>query len=74
MTAIDLRTEIKRLVDMTDDAGFLEAIKTLLIRSVDDKAVFEEMNKMADRSDEAISKGEVFTHDEVLRFLSERRT
>jgi hypothetical protein len=73
MTAIQLRTEVKKLVDQTSDLGFLEQLKQLLLRSDADRAAFVEMNRRADLSDEAIRKGEVFTHEEVVEFLQDRR-
>ncbi|HMN04828.1 MAG TPA: hypothetical protein PKD45_03805 [Flavobacteriales bacterium] len=73
MTAIELRAEVKKLVDSMSDLGFLEQLKQLLLRSEADRATFVEMNRMADLSDEAIRKGEVFTHEEVIEHLRERR-
>lgn len=73
MTAIQLRTEVKKLVDQTSDLGFLEQLKQLLLRSDADRAAFVEMNRRADLSDEAIRKGEVFTHEEVVEYLQDRR-
>lgn len=73
MTAIQLRTEVKKLVDQTSDLGFLEQLKQLLLRSDADRAAFVEMNRRADLSDEAIRKGEVFTHEEVVEYLQGRR-
>lgn len=73
MTAIQLRTEVKKLLDKTSDLGFLEQLKQLLLRSDADRAAFVEMNRMADLSDEAIRKGDVFTHEEVVKHLHDRR-
>jgi RNA polymerase-interacting CarD/CdnL/TRCF family regulator len=73
MTAIQLRTEVKKLVDKTSDLGFLEQLKQLLLRSESDRTAFVEMNRMADLSDEAIRKGDVFTHEEVVKHLHHRR-
>ncbi|MGB3525005.1 MAG: hypothetical protein WBB32_03445 [Flavobacteriales bacterium] len=73
MTAVQLRTELKKLIDQTNDIGFLEQIKQLLLRPEVDHAAFVEMNRMADLSDEAIAKGEVYTHEEVAEHLRSRR-
>ena len=73
MTAIQLRTEVKKLLDKTSDLGFLEQLKQLLLRSDADRAAFVEMNRMADLSDEAIRKGEVHAHEEVVEYLRDRR-
>jgi len=73
MTALQLRTEVKKLLDKTSDLGFLEQLKQLLLRSEADRAAFVEMNRMADLSDEAIRKGEVHTHEEVVKHLRDRR-
>jgi hypothetical protein len=47
MTAIQLRAEVKKLLDQTIDLGFLEQLKQLLQRSDADGAAFVEMNRMA---------------------------
>jgi hypothetical protein len=73
MTGIQLRTEVKKLVDKTSDLGFLEQLKQLLLRSKADSTAFVEMKRMADLSDEAIRKGEVFSHEEVVQHLRDRR-
>lgn len=73
MTAIQLRAEVKKLIDKTSDLGFLEQLKQLLLRSEADRAAFVEMNRMADLSDEAIRKGEVFAHEEVVAHLRDPR-
>ncbi|MBS1939315.1 MAG: hypothetical protein JST38_00345 [Bacteroidetes bacterium] len=73
MTAIQLRSEVKKLVDKTSDLGFLEQLRQLLLRPEADRAAFVEMNRMADLSDEAIHKGEVFSHEEVVEHLLARR-
>ena len=72
MTAVQLRTELKKLIDKTSDIGFLEQIKRLLLRPAVDQAAFVEMNRMADLSDEAIAKGEVYTREEVEEHLRKR--
>lgn len=73
MTVIQLRTEVKRLLDKTSDLGFLEQLKQLLLRSEADRTAFVEMNRMADLSDEAIRKGDTFSHEEVVKHLRDRR-
>lgn len=73
MTAIELRAEVKKLVDSMSDLGFLEQLKQLLLRSEADRAAFVEMNRMADLSDEAIRKGEVYAHEDVVKYLRKRR-
>lgn len=73
MTVIQLRAEVKKLLDKTTDLGFLEQLKQLLLRSDADRAAFVEMNRMADLSDEAIRKGDTFSHEEVVKHLRDRR-
>jgi RNA polymerase-interacting CarD/CdnL/TRCF family regulator len=72
MTAIQLRTEVKKRLDKTSDLGFLEELKQLLLRPDADRAAFVEMNRMTDLSDEAIRKGDVFTNAEVIKHLHHR--
>ncbi len=73
MTVIQLRSEVKKLLDKTSDFGFLEQLKQLLLRSDADRAAFVELNRMADLSDEAICKGDTFSHEEVVKHLHDRR-
>ena len=40
MTAMRLRTELKKLIDKTSDIEFLDQIKRLLLRSAVDQTAF----------------------------------
>ena len=73
MTAVELRSELKLLLDRISDLEVLSEMRTWARRTAEKDSAFEEMNRMADLSDEAIAKGEVYTHEEVLQYLAERR-
>jgi hypothetical protein len=73
MTTLQLRSELKKMIDGTSDLAFLEQVRQLFMSSADDRAAFVEMNRMADLSDTAIEKGEVFTHEEVVKHIRDRR-
>ncbi len=73
MTAIQLRTELKAIIDKTNDVSLLEQLKRLLQRPASDQAAFVELNRMADLSERAIDRGDVLSHEEVLRTVRERR-
>ena len=73
MTALQLRTDLKKLIDGTRDLAFLEQVHQLFLSSADERAAFVEMNRMADLSDAAIERGEVFTHQEVVKHIRARR-
>ena len=73
MTTVQLQAELQKLIANTTDVGFLEQIRNLFLRPTADKAAFVEMNRMADLSEEAIAKGEVYTREEVEAWLKEQR-
>jgi predicted transcriptional regulator len=73
MTSIELRSELKDLIDRIRDTNVLEALRTLALRQAEQDDMATEMERMADLSDEAISKGEVYTREEVEAWLKEQR-
>jgi predicted transcriptional regulator len=73
MTSIELRSELKDLIDRIRDTNVLEALRTLALRQAEQDDMAAEMERMADLSDEAISKGEVYTREEVEAWLKEQR-
>jgi len=73
MTALQIRSELKKMIDGTRDLAFLEQLHQLFMSSADERAAFVEMNRMADLSDVAIKKGEVFTHEEVVKHIRDLR-
>lgn len=73
MTAIELRSELKLILDRISDTEILKAMRTLALRTAVQDEEEAEMNRMADLSDEAIRKGEVYSHEEVVKYISDRR-
>lgn len=73
MTAIQLRTELKRLIDETEDQGLLEWVKGVLSNSTESKAQVEDMLRMAKLSDEDIAAGRTHSVEEVTRWMGEQK-
>jgi len=73
MTALQIRSDLKKMIDGIHDLAFLEQLQQLFMSSEEERAAFVEMNRMADLSDIAIKKGEVFTHEEVVKHIRDRR-
>lgn len=73
MTAVQIRSDLKKMLDGIHDLAFLEQLQQLFLSSEEERAAFVEMNRMADLSDVAINKGEVFTHEEVVKHIRDRR-
>lgn len=73
MTALELRTEIIGLVQQTKDLELLTWLRNLLRDNEGRGTVDAEMLEMALRSEEAIKRGEVYTHEEALAYLKHER-
>jgi predicted transcriptional regulator len=73
MTAIQLRSELKELIDRIRDDGFLKALRPLLERTAAHDETTAEMIRMAELSEEDIKHGRVHTREEVERWLKEQK-
>lgn len=71
MKAVDIKQELRLLIDMEEDLNVLEAIKTLLKRSSLDPSLKEKLTSRALKSEEDIEKGNVFTRKEVEKKLND---
>ncbi len=73
MTALEVRSELKGLIDRIRDLSVLDALRTLALRQVEQDDMAAEMERMADLSEDAIARGEVYTRAEVEQWLKEQR-
>ncbi|MCO5275572.1 MAG: hypothetical protein M9900_11730 [Flavobacteriales bacterium] len=73
MTTLDLRTELKGLIDRISDRNILEALRTIVLRQAEQDDQVEVMRRMALQSEEAIERGEVYTRAEVEQYLKDQR-
>ncbi len=73
MTALELRSEIIGLVRETKDVDLLTWLRNMLRDNARHGTMDAEMLEMAVRSEEAIKRGEVYTHDEALAYLKHER-
>lgn len=73
MTALEVRSELKDLIDRIRDLSVLDALHTLALRQVEQDDMTADMERMADLSEEAIARGEVSSRAEVEQWLKEHR-
>jgi hypothetical protein len=73
MTSMELRSELKHLIDTTDDLSILEWIKSVLASTPLSKEMAEDMLRVARLSDEDIAAGRTYTVDEVKRWMDEQK-
>ena len=73
MTAVQLRTELKRMIDRTDDLGLLEWVKNMLASGQTNKEMAEDMLRVARLSDQDIAAGRTYSVDEVKQRLTDRK-
>lgn len=73
MTAVQLRTELKRMIDRTDDLGVLEWVKNLLASGQSNKEMAEDMLRVAMLSDQDIAAGRTHAVEEVKQWLTDRK-
>ncbi len=73
MTTVQLRTELKRMIDRTDDPGLLEWVKSLLASGESNKEMAEDMLRAARLSDQDIAAGRTYSVEEVRQWLTGRK-
>ena len=73
MTAVELRSHLKQLIDSTEDQGLLEWVKSILSNSKESRAQAEDMLRVARLSDEDIAAGRTHTMDEVRAWMTEQK-
>ena len=73
MTALELRTNLKRLIDKTEDTSLLEWLQELLAAPDQGKAMAEDMLRVARLSDEDIATGRTHSIEEVKQWMTEQK-
>lgn len=73
MTSVEIRSELKDLIDRIRDLSVLEALRTLALRQAEQDDLSAEMERVADLSDEDIAAGRTHTIDEVKRRMDEQK-
>ncbi|WP_439484207.1 hypothetical protein [Cyclobacterium plantarum] len=72
MGAIDIKQELRTLIEKENDLHVLEAIKTLLIKSSLDPVLKERLTSRALKAEEDIRTGNVYTREELEKKLDDR--
>lgn len=69
MNSIDIKQELRVLIDEEKDLHVLEAIKTLLMKSSLNPILKEKLTSRALRSEKDIMLGKVYTREELEKKL-----
>lgn len=72
MSTVDIKAELKDLIDQETNLSLLEAVKVLLAQGEYDVAVEKEMVSRALKSEEDIKEGRVLDVDEADARLNSR--
>lgn len=72
MKTIDIKQELKTLIEKEKDLHILEAIKTLLVKSSLDPILKEKLSSRALKAEEDIQAGRVYTRKELENKLDNR--
>lgn len=67
MTAIEIKSELQKMIENETDLRVLEAIRTLLQKASLNPLLKEKLTARALKSEEDIKKGRVFDKDEVIK-------
>ncbi len=73
MTTVEIRSELKDLIDRIRDLSVLEALRTLALRQAEQDDLSAELERVADLSDEDIAAGRTHSIDEVKRWMDEQK-
>ncbi len=65
MATLDIRVELKKMIDQEVNDNVLEAIKTLLSKSTLDKTLKDKLSSRALKSEEDIQNGNVYSLAEM---------
>ena len=65
--AIDIKSELKQLIERESDASILQAIRTLLTKTSLDSVLKEKLTKRALQSEEDIATGHFFDKEEMMK-------
>jgi hypothetical protein len=67
--SIDIKTELKQLIEKESDASILKAIRTLLTKSSLDSSLKSKLTTRALRSEQEIINSQLLDKDEVKKSL-----
>lgn len=70
MGAVEIRTELQRMIEQETDVTVLEAIRTLLLKTALNPILKEKLTTRALKSEEDIAEGRTFSKDEVIQRTS----
>jgi hypothetical protein len=65
--AIDIKSELKQLIERESDASILQAIRTLLTKTSLDSVLKEKLTKRALQSEEDIAVGDLLNKEEMIK-------
>lgn len=63
--SINIKTELKQLIEKENDTRILDAIRTLLTKTSLDSELKSKLSNRALKSENDIKEGRVFTKDEI---------
>ncbi|MDH5475731.1 MAG: hypothetical protein OEX22_08590 [Cyclobacteriaceae bacterium] len=72
MKEVDIKQELRSLIDKENDYHILEAIKTLLQKSSLNPILKEKLTSRALKSEKNIQEGNVYTREELEKKLDSR--
>jgi hypothetical protein len=72
MGALDIKTELKELIENESDTNILEALKTLLIKSNLNSVTKEKLTSRALKAEEDIAQGRTMNRQELERDLDSK--
>jgi hypothetical protein len=67
MTVMEIKTELKNLIEQENDPGVLKAIRTLLKKTRIDSRLKDTLTSRALKSDEDIKEGRLLSREEMER-------
>lgn len=73
MTTVEIRSELKDLIDRIRDMRVLEALRTLALRHAEQDELSAELERVADLSDEDIAAGRTHSINEVKQWMDEQK-
>ena len=65
MKSLDIKSEIKNILEQVNDVDILEAVKTILLKSSLDPVLKDKLSKRAMQSESDIKQNKLFGRDEV---------
>lgn len=65
MISLELKEELKHLIDTEEDSTILTAMLTLLTRKSADEILIKKLTKRALRSNQQIARGELLSREEM---------